>query len=177
MFSAQVRCVEQVERRGLAEVGIYRVPGWVQSLKQREEVSLLSRSVVTGKNKENDNSRHQTNFWPVLRSHGTNLTVRKFKRQAVQKFWTPISRSNFLAGTVENLTGAVLATMTVLMFSTAKAWFHWWVVTQQRDAILDLFKRRTARGQMIKLLTKVKIQLGWPVSREQSENIEQFLVN
>ena len=51
------------------------------------------------------------------------------------------------------------------------------MVTQQRDAILDLFKRRTARGQMIKLLTKVKIQLGWPVSREQSENIEQFLVN
>ena len=27
VFSAQVRCVEQVERRGLAEVGIYRVPG------------------------------------------------------------------------------------------------------------------------------------------------------
>ena len=177
MFSAQVRCVEQVERRGLAEVGIYRVPGWVQSLKQREEVSLLSRSVVTEKSKENDSSRHVPNFWPVLRSHGTNLTVRKFRRQAVQKFWTAISRSKFLARTVENLTGAVLVSVTVLMFSTAKSWLCWWVVTQQRDAILDLFKLRTAHGQVIKLLTKVNIQLGWPVSCEQSENIEQFLVN
>ena len=152
----------------------------LQSARVSSESKAKGRSVVTGKSKENDNSRHVTaspdEFLTGV-AFARNENLRKFKRQAVQKFWTPISRSKFLAGTVENLTGAVLATMTVLMFSTAKAWFHWWVVTQQRDAILDLFKRRTARGQMIKLLTKVKIQLGWPVSREQSENIEQFLVN
>ena len=50
------------------------------------------------------------------------------------------------------------------------------MVTQQRDAILDLFKLRTAHGQMTKLLKKVKIELGWPVSCEQSENTDHVSV-
>ncbi|XP_073237004.1 rac GTPase-activating protein 1-like [Porites lutea] len=44
-----VRCVEQVERRGLAEVGIYRVPGAERSVKELKEKFLQGKTTDLSK--------------------------------------------------------------------------------------------------------------------------------
>ena len=109
-----------------------------------------------------------SNFWPVANSY---LQVFRIGL----KMWTLKSRSN-LWPVRSKIWTARCEHLDRLNFWTVKARLLGCVVTQLEDAILDLLKRRSAHGQMIKPLTKVKIQPGSTVPC-QWETIERFLVN